>query len=197
MIFYGNFLLTFFFNYYKLNSNEVITMKKVLLILLILVFISPLMTQSISQIAFIIKKALPNVENIAVIFPKHLKSSIVPQAQTAQLVTKKNITVYGVSRKSELATELYIIKRIENAAVIVITDDNILSPKSIQFILDKVGSKKMPLISNREKDTLQGALLSVFVKDNQIEKHINKIVAAALDLNIPEEFYGECIIDVE
>jgi ABC-type uncharacterized transport system substrate-binding protein len=171
--------------------------KKVLLILLIFAFISPLMTQSISQIAFIIKKALPDVENIAVIYPKHLKDSIVSQAKTAQLVTKKNITVYGVSRKSELSNELYNIKRLKNAAVIIITDDNILAPKAIQFILEKLGTKNMPLISNRSKDTLQGALLSIFVKDNQIEKHINKIVAAALNLNIPEEFYTECIIDVE
>lgn len=170
--------------------------KKLVLILLVFSIFIPLQSQSLSQIGFVIKKALPNVENIAVIYPSLLKDQMVSQAKTAQLITKKNFSVYGVSNKGELSKELFNIKRTNNLAVIVITNEATLTPDIIQFILGKLDNK-VPVISNRAKDTLQGALLSVFTNNGSVEKHINMIVAAAMGLNIPEEFMGECVIDVE
>jgi len=171
-------------------------MKKLVLILLVLSIFAPLKSQSLSQIGFVIKKALPTVENIAVIFPELMKDQIVSQAKTAQLITKQKFTVYGVSNKGDLSKELFNIKRIDNLAVIVITNETTLAPDIIQFILSKLDSK-VPVISNRSKDTLQGALLSVFSNNDAIEKHINMIVAAAMSLEIPQDFLTECIIDVE
>jgi len=176
--------------------NEVTMIKKLVLILLVLSIFMPLKSQSLSQIGFVIKKALPNVENIAVIYPSLMKDQIVSQAKTAQLITKKNFSVYGVSNKGQLSKELFNIKRMNNLAVIVIANDATLTPDIIQFILGKLDNK-IPVISNRAKDTLQGALLSVFSNNGTVEKHINMIVAAAMGLSISEEFMGECIIDVE
>jgi ABC-type uncharacterized transport system substrate-binding protein len=170
--------------------------KKLVLILLALSIFLPLQSQSLSQIGFVIKKALPNVENIAVIYPSLIKDQIVSQAKTAQLITKKKFSVYGVSNKGGLSKELFNIKRMSNLAVIVITNESTLTPDIIPFILGKLDNK-VPVISNRSKDTLQGALLSVFSTNGTIEKHINMIVAAAMGLTIPEEFMAECVIDVE
>ncbi len=178
------------------TRNEVTMMKKLVFILLVLSIFLPLKSQSLSQIGFVIKKALPAVENVAVIFPSLMKDQIVSQAQTAQLITKQKFTVYGVSTKGDLSKELFNIKRLDNLAVIVITNDALLTPDIIQFVLNKLDNK-VPVISNRSKDTLQGALLSVFSNNETIEKHINMIVAAAMGLTIPEEFLAECIIDVE
>ena len=170
--------------------------KKLVLTLLVLSIFLPLQSQSLSQIGFVIKKALPNVENIAVIYPILMKDQIVSQAKTAQLITKKNFSVYGISNKGELSKELFNMKRMSNLAVIVITNEATLTPDIIPFILGKLDNK-VPIISNRSKDTLQGALLSVFTNDGSVEKHINMIAAAAMGLSIPQEFMGECVIDVE
>jgi hypothetical protein len=82
-------------------------------------------------------------------------------------------------------------------AIVVITDDSFLTPSTVKFIASKSLDEQIPVISNREKDTLQGAMLSVFFKDGVIKKHINKIIASALGLNIPEAFLATCVVDVE
>jgi len=40
-------------------------------------------------------------------------------------------------------------------------------------------------------------LLSVFKKNDLLEKHVNQITASILKITIPEEFLKTCVIDVE
>jgi len=173
-------------------------MKKTAFILSILLLVCPMVhAQTITQISFIIKKAIPEVENIAVIYPKHLKSKYVSEARTAQLVSRKNISIYGVSRKSEIASQVFNIRRLKNVVVIVMTDNSRINADEVKYIIDKLAPVSIPVVSNRDKDTLLGALLSVFLRDNLVEKHLNQIVASALNLNLSDTFLKECIVDVE
>ena len=173
-------------------------MKKTAFIIVTLVVLGCLaQTQTVTQIGFIIKNAIPDVENIAVIYPEHMKSKYTAEARTAQLVTRKNVTIYGVSRMSELSDAVFNIRRMKNVVAVVMTDESILTAKDVKFVIDKFTSSNIPVVSNRDKDTLLGALFSIIVRDNLVEKHINRIVASALNLNLSEEFIAECVIDVE
>jgi len=173
-------------------------MKKIAFISMALVLLgSVLMPQTITQISFIVKKAIPEVENIAVLYPKHLKSKYVSEAKTAQLVTRKNITIYGVARMNEIADAVFNVRRMKNVVLLVMTGEDNLTPKDVKYIIDKLAPVSIPVVSNRDKDTLLGALFSVILRDGNVEKHLNRIVAAALNLNLSEAFIGECIIDVE
>ncbi|MBN1196143.1 MAG: hypothetical protein JXA62_01910 [Candidatus Aminicenantes bacterium] len=173
-------------------------MKKTTFILMALLLLgSVLQPQTITQIGFIIKKAIPDVENIAVLYPNHMKSKFISEARTAQLVTRKNVTIYGVNRMSEISDAVFNIRRMKNVVAVVMTDESILTPKDVKFIIDKLTSSNIPVVSNRGKDTLLGALFSVILQDDNVEKHVNRIVATALNLNLSEEFINECIIDVE
>ncbi|HDP95738.1 MAG TPA: hypothetical protein ENN40_10330 [Candidatus Aminicenantes bacterium] len=173
-------------------------MKKTTFILMALVlFGSVLQPQTLTQIGFIIKKAIPDVENIAVLYPKHMKTKYVSEAKTAQVVTRKNVSIYDVSRMSEISDAVFNIRRMKSVVVVIMADDSILTPKDVKFVIDKLTSSNIPVVSNRDKDTLLGALFSVILRDGNVEKHVNRIVATALNLNLSEEFISECIIDVE
>jgi len=173
-------------------------MKKTTFILMALVLMATMVQpQTVTQIGFIIKKAIPEVENIAILYPKHMKSKYLTEAKTAKLVTRKNISIYGVSRMTEIADAVFTVRRLKNVVVVVMTDDSNLNVKDVKFIIDKLAPASIPVVSNRDKDTLLGALFSIVLNDGKVEKHLNRIVASALNLNLSEEFIGECIIDVE
>ena len=173
-------------------------MKKTTFIVMALVLLASMVQpQTVTQIGFIIKKAIPEVENIAVLYPKHLKSKYLSEAKTAQLVTRKNISIYGVARMTEIADAVFTVRRLKNVVVVVMTDASTLSVKDVKFIIDKLAPASIPVVSNRDKDTLLGALFSIVLNDGSVEKHLNRIVAAALNLNLSEDFIGQCIIDVE
>ena len=171
--------------------------KKILVLFFVLLLCSSIFSQSLSQIGYIIKKAIPGIETITVIFNKIQENKIKSEARSATIITKKKYIIFPVEKKSGIASKIHEIIRLDNVAVVVITDDNFLTPKTVQFIAQKTLEAQIPVISNRAKDTLQGALLSIFTEDVKIKKHINKIIASALNLNLSESFLAECIVDAE
>ena len=174
-------------------------MKKALLVFIfIFITITTVRSQTITQIGFVIKKAIPSVENIAIIFPENMHKQIAKEAKMAQIITKRKYTIYaGEKRTNKISTQVYNIKRLKNVAVVIITDNDTLSVDSVKYILGKFNEQKIPVISNRKKDTLIGVLMTIHINDNKIEKHINKIVASALGVTFSQEFLNECTIDVE
>jgi len=175
---------------------------KIFALSLMLVLCGSLYPQSLSQLGFIIKKAVPDIEVIAVIFGEpaiggNKTRQMESEARPATLITKKKFVLLPCQTRSEIAQKLYEAQKLKKVAFIAITDDDIITPSIVQFIAQRAGESGFPVISNREKDTLQGALLSIFMQDGKIQKHINKIISAALELTIPEEFLAECKIDAE
>lgn len=154
-------------------------------------------SQTITQMGFIIKKGLPNIESIAILVNEMQKEKMTKDAQSAQLITKVKYFLITVSNKSEIAAKINDIKNIDNSAALVISDNTILTESTVKFIAQKLASKKIPVVSNREKDTLQGILMSIFMNGSTLEKHINKISMSALGITLADEFTAECVIDVE
>jgi ABC-type uncharacterized transport system substrate-binding protein len=153
--------------------------------------------QSVSQIGFVITKGLPAVENIAVICHLSVKDKIIMEAKTATLVTKRKFHVYTIRSRTDLPQALNSVRKLSKPAVIIIADKMGLNQKSVKYTAQKLGKKKIPVISNREGDCKQGALLGVIKIEEDIKIHINKVVASALKIEISEEFLATCIIDVE
>ncbi len=172
--------------------------KGILVITFVFLSFTFIKSQTITQIGFIIKKAIPSIENIAIIFPKNMHNQIAKEARMAQIITKRKYIIYaGEKRTNKISTQIYNINRLKNVAVTIITDNDTLSTDSVKYILNKFNEQKIPVISNRKKDTLIGVLMTIFKNEDKIEKHINKIVASVLELSFSEEFLSECIIDVE
>lgn len=162
-----------------------------------LLLCSAIFSQSLSQLGFIIKKAIPNIDTITVIFNKVIVDKIEREARPATLITKMKYVIFPVEKKSDIADKIFQILKMDNVAIVVITDSSFLTPSTIQFIAQKTLKSQIPVITNRSKDTLQGALLSIFTEDSRIKKHINKITASALSLELSEAFLAECTVDVE
>ncbi len=154
-------------------------------------------SQTVTQMGFIIKKALPETEAIAVLVHDMQKERITKEAQSATLITKIKYYVITVSNKSEIAAKINDVRNINNVAAMIIADELILNEGTVKFIAQKLASKKTPVISNRAKDTLQGILMTIFMNENIIEKHVNKISMSALEIALSDEFLSECVIDVE
>lgn len=171
--------------------------KKIMVLLFTLLLCSAIYSQSLSQLGFIIKKAMPNINTISVIFNKVIIDRIEREARPAILITKMKYIIFPVEKKSDIAKKISQILKIDNVAILVITDKSLLAPSTIQFIAQKTLESQIPVITNRSKDTLQGALLSIFSEDSRIKKHVNKITASALSLELPEAFLAECTVDAE
>ncbi len=176
---------------------KAIIYKIILLVCCGLLLNAELTFQTVGQVAFVIKSALPDVENIAVICSEANFSQIENEAKSAVLITKKKIFVNKIQTKADIANQLNAIMAMNSVAVLIIADSGVLNKDSVKFIVQKVGMKKIPVISVREGDTQEGALLAVFKKDEKIEKHINKKIISVLGVNISAEFLGECVVDVE
>lgn len=153
--------------------------------------------QTVGQVAFVIKSGIPEVETIAVICSQANAAQIENEAKSAVVITKKKILVYKIQSKSDIASQLNTITNMSSIAVLVIADNGALNKDSVKFIVQKVGLKKIPVVSVREGDTQEGALLAIFKSGEKIEKHINKKVIPILGVNIPAEFLAECVVDVE
>lgn len=173
--------------------------KKVTIGLMLLFFIITfsLYSQTLIQIAFVIKKAIPNVTNIAVIGMKKDNDVLGSNAAKAKLITRVNFHVYTPISRSDILSELSKIYRLKNVVVIVKTNNNIFDINSIKYIALKLFKKKIPLITDRITDTLQGAMITLGKNDQKIVIHISKLVSNAYGINFPEEFLNEAIVDVE
>ncbi len=153
--------------------------------------------QTISQIGFVVKTAIPTVETIALIFNQANQSQVETEARSATVVTKKKILIYGVTTKADIAKHLASISELGNAVVVVYSDNAILNAESVKFIAQKLGLKKIPVVSTRASDTLEGAVLGVVKTADKLEKHVNKKVLPIFGLTLPAEFLADCIVDVE
>lgn len=173
------------------------TKKIVFLFSFITVLSSLIFSQSLTQIAYIVKKAIPDSENYVVLFPKDQEEVIKKHANTASLINKKKFHIYPIINRPDITKVLPSIMKIVKPTIIIITNENILNAKSIKFIAQKVGLKGIPVVTNRENDTTQGALLSILDKDNKIETHVNIVMASILKITFPQDFLDEAIIDVQ
>ncbi len=156
-----------------------------------------LCSQSISQISYIIKQSIADTETIAVIFSNVSKDQVEGEARSASMITKKQHLVFGVTSKMDIAKQVDAILKMPKTVVFIFTDSTILTPETVKFISQKIGLKKIPTITNRAGDTLQGALLSVYKNNDKLEKHINKKLLPIFELTIPAEILAECITDAE
>lgn len=173
--------------------------KSMVLVLAVLLGVSVLSAnpQTLTQIGFVVKQALPATKTIVVFYPESMKAGVIKEATTAQVVTKKTFQVYDIKFKTDLASQLFNIPKFEDPVVVVLTDDASLSRKSVKFIVDKLAGKGVPIITNRSMDTLQGAFMSIFMEGTTLSKHINKIVASALSIKPDPEYMKGCVVDVE
>jgi len=177
-------------------------MKKTLYIMVLIVLISfmlkgEIFLQTVSQIAYVIKTGLPTVETIAVVCSEANFDRVEAEAKSAVVITKKKIVVYKLQTKADIAAKINEISALSNVAVLIIADSSVLNKDSVKFIVQKVGMKKIPVISVREGDTQEGALLAIYKKGEEIEKHLNKKVMPILGINLAEDFIGSCIVDIE
>ncbi len=171
--------------------------KTTFFLILSFLIISSLASQSVSQVGFVIKKSVPSTNEIIVFVTNKDKDNIMKQAKMAQVITKKKFSVYPIDKSIELTKKVRMISNKKNIAVFVVTDDSFFKPSVIKTISDKLNSKGIPLFSNREKDTMVGAMIAIYKKDGTVEKHVNKITASILKITIPADFLAKCIIDVE
>ena len=169
----------------------------IVLIVALIVLSCGLSSQTVTQMGFIIKKALPETQSIAVLVSDMQKERLTKEAQSAQLITKVKYYVITVSNKSEISAKINYIKSLEKTATLIIADDLIMNEGTVKFIAQKLASSRIPVVSNRLKDTLQGLLLTISLNESTLEKHVNKISMSALGLALSDEFLAECIIDVE
>lgn len=158
--------------------------------------VSSLSSQTISQIGFIIKQGLPETETVIVMVNKAESPRVKAEARTAVLVTKKQFLVFDISTLGDISKTISNAQKMKNVVVLMIADSKILEPKSIKYASHKLGLKQIPLISTRENDTKQGALLAIYQEGEAIERHVNNIVADALKVKFPPEFLAACIVDV-
>jgi ABC-type uncharacterized transport system substrate-binding protein len=170
--------------------------KFVLTILMVTLITGGLYAQSLSQISYVIKKALPETQNIAVICLDTQQDKIKKEAQTAFLVTRIKVNVYPIKSMRDIPRAMSGITRMKHVATIVITNNSVLSQKSVKYLAQKLAGKGIPVISNRHSDTSKGALLSLVYKDDKIETHVSKVAAKALKITLSDEFLAECVVDV-
>ena len=171
--------------------------KKTVFIILTFLVIVGMGAQSISQVGFIIKKAVPAVKEIVVLVADGQKDKAMSQAKMAQVITKKKFSVYPIKKSIELNKTVRMIAKKKSIAVYIITDNKFFEPETVKSIADKLNEKSIPLISDRDKDTMVGAMITIFKNSSTLEKHVNLITATILKITIPADFLAKCIIDVE
>ena len=175
-------------------------LRYILLILLFIIFTSNSLfskTVSITQLGFIIKKSIPSIKIIAVLYPVQNKNAIIKDAKMAYTILKKKIVIYDIAKQFEITKKINRISRYKDVAVIIMTDKNIFHQKTIKFISGKLLKKGIPLFTNRMNDTKFDALISMFYKSNKLEKHLNKLQLQKLNIDFANNFIEKFIIDVE
>lgn len=169
--------------------------KTVFFLLIIGVMAGGLYSQSLTQIVYIINKAVPEVKNIAILYNHSNKDTIEKDARTASFATQKKISAYGIKTKGDIPGALDGISLLKNVAVIVIADEVHLNTESVKYTTQKLGLKNIPVVSTRLGDTAQNAFLCVVRKGDNIEIHVNKTVASALKITLTDDFLAECTLD--
>jgi hypothetical protein len=155
-------------------------------------------TVSITQLGFIIKKSLPDIKIITVIYPLQYKDKVVKDAKMAYSILRKKIIIFDISRQFELSKKVDRILKYKKAAVIMITDNNMLTPKIVKFISRKLEKKAIPLITNRKNDTKYNAIISMFYNNaKKLELHINNKQLQKLNLKISDSMIEKFIVDVK
>lgn len=167
----------------------------VILFMLIVVMGSFAYSQNLGQMGYVIKKAIPDTDNIAVIFEQSKQDQILKQAQTASLIAKAKFNIYPVKSKSDLPKILENFNDSKKLAVVIITDSGIFNQEGVKFVTQRLVVKNIPVITNRADDTSQGAILCIFTKNEKLETHVNKNAAAGLKIIFPEDFLSTAIID--
>jgi len=172
---------------------------KILVIASAVLFLAQALTaQTLSQVGFIVKKGLPGIENIAVLYPTTQEDKVKNEARTATLVTKSKFHIYGIKARGEIARTMQAIVGLNHVVVIIVTDNTVLNHSSVKYIAQKMGVKGIPVVSDRDGDTKLGALLTVLKKGEDIETHINLITANnVLKIRLTPEFLSGVTVDVD
>jgi len=112
--------------------------KALLLFIFIFLTLTTIRSQTITQIGFVIKKAIPSVENIVIIYPESMFKQTAQEAKMAQVITKRKYTIYaGEKRRNKISIQIHNIKRLKNVAIVLITDNDTLSVDSVKYLLNK------------------------------------------------------------
>jgi hypothetical protein len=165
---------------------------------MLLLVTSSLFSQTLIQIGFIVKKALPTIEKIAIIDLKENEIIITKKAKSAQLVSKIKFTLYTIKNLSGVTNALKKIYKLKNTLVLLRTNNKIFNEKTVNYIALKLFSKKIPVVTDRSTDTLKGAILTISKNGNKgLELHVSKLVSNAYGLTFDSEFLKTAIIDVE
>lgn len=167
----------------------------VALFVLMLVMGSFAYSQNLGQMGYIIKKAIPDTESIAVIFEQSKQDQILKQAQTAALIAKAKFNVYAVKSKSDLPKILDNFSEGKKMAVVIITDSGMFNQEGVKFVAQRMAVKNIPVVTNRADDTSQGAIVCIFTKNEKLETHVNKNAAGGLKITFPDDFLSTAIID--
>ena len=169
------------------KTGKLISVRFILMVLLMGMFAIPSYGKivSITQLGFMIKKILPNPKTIPVLYPAYNKDMIKRDAKMAYTILRKKIMIYDISREFEIVKKINRISRLDNVSVIVITDKNMFSTKTIKFISKKLMKNKIPLFTNRKGDTGFEAFVCMFYNEKKkLETHINKSQMQKLDVTV-------------
>ena len=174
-------------------------MKKTTLVIsfILVLFTGLICAQSLTQIGFLAKQAVVRGENFVVLCPEAELDAITKQAQKAQVINQRKYHVFPIAKRSDIPRILPSIIKLKNPVVIILGNSNALSPKSVKFVAEKVGLKGIPVITNRENDTKQKALMVVLDKGGEVKTHVNNVMAFVLKVEFPAELLAKAVVDVE
>lgn len=153
--------------------------------------------QSLTQVGFIVKKAVVEGENFVVLCPKAQEKEIIRQAKQAQVVNQRKYHVFPIKKRSDIPRVLPAVLKLKKPVIIIVANSNALSPKSVKYVAEKVGLKGVPVITNRKGDTKQKALLVIRQEDGKIVTHVNKIMAGVLKVTLPGDLIAEAVVDIK
>jgi len=159
---------------------------------------SLLIGQTLTQIGYKIKTGLAQYENYVVLVGEKHNERILNEAKSAQLILKKNFTVYSVSYLGDMKRLITdIIKKKSSLLVIVYADEEFMNQTTVRWVSQQLTPAGIPLISSRSNDTMCGALLTVTEEESIVKTHLNKIILSLLKLTLPEGYESSCTVDVE
>lgn len=147
--------------------------------------------QTIGQMGFIIKQALPSVETVAVIFNNNIKERVEREARSAVVITKLKVQIYGIDTRADIANQVQSIASLKNVAVIIVSDNGVMSGDSAKFIAQRLGMRKIPLFSDRKSDIEQGALVTVEKSGDELLKFHSNRIMGVLGVSLDAAFLGE------
>jgi putative ABC transport system substrate-binding protein len=143
------------------------------------------------QKVFIMKEVRPDVERLGIIWDKEAHDEeVLQKIQRAGTSLNVQLFLAEVSELSDIAPQFRILTQTHNIQALLIVKNDGLVDSSVgkSFLIKSTVKAGIPLIAPSEDWVTEGALLMVKKQDGGIHLVVNKAVADALSLTIPEKY---------